>query len=143
MFFEDLSCVILDEIHTLHASKRGDLLALDLARLQVLAPRMRRVGLSATVDDPEVIKAWMTSHRGVDVIDGGLAPPPSRALRARSTTPEVVPSWAERGHVDPWPGPRRLNPNNRPTGYRSTPGRWCLPYVRVTTNSLQASITFR
>jgi len=61
-FFEDLRCVILDEIHTLHASKRGDLLALDLARLQVLAPRMRRVGLSATVDDPEVIKAWMASH---------------------------------------------------------------------------------
>lgn len=61
-FFEDLRCVILDEIHTLHASKRGDLLALDLARLQMLAPNMRRVGLSATVDDPEVIKAWMARH---------------------------------------------------------------------------------
>ena len=68
LFFEDLSCVILDEIHTLHASKRGDLLALDLARLQQLAPRMRRVGLSATVDDPEVIKTWMASHRRVDVV---------------------------------------------------------------------------
>jgi ATP-dependent Lhr-like helicase len=62
LYFEDLRCVILDEIHTLHASKRGDLLALDLARLQALAPRMRRVGLSATVDDPEVIKAWMAGH---------------------------------------------------------------------------------
>ncbi|RAK64904.1 ligase-associated DNA damage response DEXH box helicase [Phenylobacterium kunshanense] len=61
-YFEDLRCVILDEIHTLHASKRGDLLALDLARLQQLAPNMRRVGLSATVDDPEVIKAWMARH---------------------------------------------------------------------------------
>jgi ATP-dependent Lhr-like helicase len=59
LFFENLDCVILDEIHTLHASKRGDLLALDLARLQQFAPRMRRVGLSATVDDPEVIKRWM------------------------------------------------------------------------------------
>ncbi|WP_421936281.1 ligase-associated DNA damage response DEXH box helicase [Phenylobacterium sp.] len=62
LYFEDLRCVILDEIHTLHASKRGDLLALDLARLQQLAPHMRRVGLSATVDDPEVIKTWMASH---------------------------------------------------------------------------------
>ena len=53
LYFEDLSCVILDEIHTLHASKRGDLLALDLARLQQFAPNLRRVGLSATVDDPE------------------------------------------------------------------------------------------
>jgi ATP-dependent Lhr-like helicase len=82
LYFEDLRCVILDEIHTLHASKRGDLLALDLARLQLLAPGMRRVGLSATVDDPEVIKNWMASHRVVDVVGGGLAPPP--ALRATS-----------------------------------------------------------
>jgi ATP-dependent Lhr-like helicase len=70
-YFEDLRCVILDEIHTLHASKRGDLLALDLARLQELAPNMRRVGLSATVDDPEVIKAWMGRHGdGAEVRDG-------------------------------------------------------------------------
>ncbi|MDB5423309.1 MAG: ATP-dependent helicase, family, partial [Phenylobacterium sp.] len=62
LYFENLRCVILDEIHTLHASKRGDLLALDLARVQQFAPNMRRVGLSATVDDPEVIKAWMANH---------------------------------------------------------------------------------
>ena len=62
MFFENLRCVILDEIHTLHASKRGDLLALDLARIQQFAPNLRRVGLSATVDDPEVIKRWMGVH---------------------------------------------------------------------------------
>jgi ATP-dependent Lhr-like helicase len=58
-YFEELSCVIVDEIHAIHASKRGDLLALDLARLQMLAPRMRRVGLSATVDDPDVIRRWL------------------------------------------------------------------------------------
>ena len=79
LFFEDLRCVILDEIHTLHSSKRGDLLALDLARLQVLAPAMRRVGLSATVDDPEVIKAWMGNHRHVEVVAASSppSPPPS------------------------------------------------------------------
>ncbi|CAN7422701.1 ligase-associated DNA damage response DEXH box helicase [Phenylobacterium sp. LjRoot225] len=71
LFFESLDCVILDEIHTLHASKRGDLLALDLARLQQFAPKLRRVGLSATVDDPEVIKRWM-----------GYAPPQSASLTA-------------------------------------------------------------
>ena len=59
LLFERLACVILDEIHTLHASKRGDLLALGLARLQQFSPGLRRVGLSATVDDPEVIKRWM------------------------------------------------------------------------------------
>ena len=62
LYFESLECVILDEIHTLHASKRGDLLALALARIATFAPRLRRVGLSATVDDPQVIKAWMANH---------------------------------------------------------------------------------
>jgi ATP-dependent helicase Lhr and Lhr-like helicase len=75
LYFESLECVILDEIHTLHASKRGDLLALDLARIARFAPNLRRVGLSATVDDPEVIKAWMANHgaggnASVDLVRG-------------------------------------------------------------------------
>ena len=75
LYFESLRCVILDEIHTLHASKRGDLLALDLARIAQFAPNLRRVGLSATVDDPEVIKAWMSDHgkggnASVDLVRG-------------------------------------------------------------------------
>jgi ATP-dependent Lhr-like helicase len=75
LYFENLACVILDEIHTLHASKRGDLLALDLARIQQFAPNLRRVGLSATVDDPEVIKAWMANHstggnHSIDLVRG-------------------------------------------------------------------------
>ena len=75
LYFENLQCVILDEIHTLHASKRGDLLALDLARIAQFAPNMRRIGLSATVDDPEVIKAWMANHEtggngSVDLVRG-------------------------------------------------------------------------
>jgi len=79
LFFESLSCVILDEIHTLHASKRGDLLALDLARLSQFAPAMRRVGLSATVDDPEVIKRWMAGPAGpqsIDLVTGPAGAPP-------------------------------------------------------------------
>jgi ATP-dependent Lhr-like helicase len=59
-YFEDLQCVILDEIHALHASKRGDLLNLGLARLQRFAPGMRRVGLSATVNDPEMLQRWLS-----------------------------------------------------------------------------------
>jgi ATP-dependent Lhr-like helicase len=75
LYFESLECVILDEIHTLHASKRGDLLALDLARIAQFAPNLRRVGLSATVDDPEIIKAWMANHANggnasVDLVRG-------------------------------------------------------------------------
>ena len=51
--FQDLDTIVLDELHALVANKRGDLLALDLARLSRLAPQARRVGLSATVADPD------------------------------------------------------------------------------------------
>ena len=99
-FFEDLRCVILDEIHTLHSSKRGDLLALDLARLQVLAPRMRRVGLSATVDDPEVIKAWMGYHQGVEVV---LPSPSIDLIRGPPGAQPIVDMLLSEGRV-PWAG---------------------------------------
>jgi ATP-dependent Lhr-like helicase len=58
-YFADLKTVILDEIHALHGSKRGDLLNLALARLQVFAPGLRRVGLSATVNDPDMLRRWL------------------------------------------------------------------------------------
>ncbi|MGH6828427.1 MAG: ligase-associated DNA damage response DEXH box helicase [Rhizomicrobium sp.] len=57
--FETLSTVVLDELHALFNSKRGDLLALGLARLQRLAPGHRRVGLSATVADPRPLQRFL------------------------------------------------------------------------------------
>ncbi|HBX94856.1 MAG TPA: DNA ligase-associated DEXH box helicase, partial [Hyphomonas sp.] len=51
-FFADLKCVIVDEIHAMAASKRGDLLALGLATLASWAPACRFIGLSATVREP-------------------------------------------------------------------------------------------
>jgi ATP-dependent Lhr-like helicase len=59
IFFEDLEAVIVDEIHALAPTKRGDLLALALARLARWAPKHRRVGLSATVADVEGLARWL------------------------------------------------------------------------------------
>ena len=77
-YFEDLKCLILDEIHAVWPSKRGDLLNLDIARLQTFAPGLRRVGLSATVEDPDQIRRWMTPTVAGDVDlvrgAGGAAP---------------------------------------------------------------------
>ena len=70
VLFGSLSCVILDELHALAYSKRGDLLALDLARLLTLAPGHRRVGLSATVADPVQLARYLEPcnvAQGVDV----------------------------------------------------------------------------
>ncbi len=57
--FAGLQSVVVDELHALVGTKRGDLLALGLARLAALAPGCRRVGLSATVAWPEALRAWL------------------------------------------------------------------------------------
>jgi len=57
--FAGLKTVVLDELHAMHNSKRGDLLALGLARLTSLAPLHRRVGLSATVADPQPLQRYL------------------------------------------------------------------------------------
>ena len=51
--FSSLKRIVLDELHALVTSKRGDLLSLGLARLWRMAPEMRAIGLSATVAEPE------------------------------------------------------------------------------------------
>ncbi|MEZ5667418.1 MAG: ligase-associated DNA damage response DEXH box helicase [Alphaproteobacteria bacterium] len=72
--FGRLRCVVVDELHALAGSKRGDQLALCLARLAVLSPDCRRVGLSATVAWPQALRAWLGSGgRPVRLIQGGGA----------------------------------------------------------------------
>ncbi len=51
--FGTLRRVVLDELHSLVTSKRGDLLSLGLARLFALAPQLATIGLSATVAEPD------------------------------------------------------------------------------------------
>ena len=77
--FESLRAVVLDELHALYNSKRGDLLALGLSRLSTLAPDHRRVGLSATVKDPEPLQRFLLpQHTGAKaalvVAKGGAMP---------------------------------------------------------------------
>ena len=68
--FKDLRRVVLDELHSLVTSKRGDLLSLGLARLFALAPQATAVGLSATVREPDVLRRYLAPQRA------GLLPPP-------------------------------------------------------------------
>ncbi len=60
--FKGVQRVVVDEIHALAESKRGDQLMLALARLQAMCPDLRRVGLSATVDDPDAIARLLARH---------------------------------------------------------------------------------
>jgi len=75
--FSSLRRVVLDELHSLVLSKRGDLLSLDLARLYRLAPQMTAVGLSATVADPAELCRYLVPQPGeadLVVAEGGARP---------------------------------------------------------------------
>ncbi|MCR9257505.1 MAG: ligase-associated DNA damage response DEXH box helicase [Alphaproteobacteria bacterium] len=76
--FGGLKTVVIDELHALAGTKRGDLLALGLARLKDLAPGHRRVGLSATVAYPDALIAYLSKTGqpeggDVTVVTGGGA----------------------------------------------------------------------
>ncbi|KAB1071042.1 ligase-associated DNA damage response DEXH box helicase [Methylobacterium planeticum] len=57
--FGRLRCVVLDELHALVTSKRGDLLSLALARLHRLSPDLTALGLSATVREPDELRRYL------------------------------------------------------------------------------------
>ena len=59
--FRDLRSIILDEVHALAGTKRGDLLSLGLARLDRLAPEAVRIGLSATVAHKVPLAAYVSA----------------------------------------------------------------------------------
>jgi len=65
-FFGSLKAVVIDEIHALIGTKRGDQLALCLARLSSLAPAHRRIGLSATVRAPSALLAYLSLQGRAD-----------------------------------------------------------------------------
>jgi ATP-dependent Lhr-like helicase len=76
--FASLKYLILDEIHALAPSKRGDLLALGLAQLARLAPAAQRFGLSATVKDEPALALWLSSGAPMvpQIVKAAGAPPP-------------------------------------------------------------------
>ncbi len=89
-FFGNLRCLVMDEVHALAGTKRGDQLALGVARLHALAPAIRRVGLSATVAHPDAIQAYTGATRRIEVADGA---PPELTM----TLPAGRLSWS--GHM--------------------------------------------
>ena len=97
-FFSQLRMIVVDELHALTTSKRGDLLALGIARLRTLAPGLQTIGLSATVAEPDDLRAWLSEQSGgaepvhCDLITvAGGAKPDIRILTSQQRLP-----WA--GH---------------------------------------------
>ena len=69
MMFENLRTIVVDELHGFAKEKRGDLLSLSMSRLQKLAPGLRRVGLSATISDPDAYRSWLAPDADMDLVD--------------------------------------------------------------------------
>jgi len=88
LLFADLQRVIFDEVHALAPNKRGDLLALDLARLRTIAPHVSVAGLSATVADPESLQAWLSccgsGRPQADILRFSGGPPPKITIHEHS-----------------------------------------------------------
>ena len=95
--FGTLKRIVLDELHSLVTSKRGDLLSLGLARLFVLAPHLTTIGLSATVAEPEELCRFLVPQpsRGEAHADLVMAQAGAQPIVTMLDTEEHLP-WA--GH---------------------------------------------
>jgi ATP-dependent Lhr-like helicase len=67
--FAGLKTIVVDELHAFAKEKRGDLLALSMTRLQTFAPALRRVGLSATISDPDAYRGWLAPDADAELVD--------------------------------------------------------------------------
>lgn len=92
--FAGLQRVVIDEIHALADSKRGDQLMLALSRIQALCPGLRRVGLSATVEDPAAIAHLLARHPDpCAILQADPGPAPDIAMLQT----DLAPPWAGGG----------------------------------------------
>ena len=62
-YFKNLKYLVIDEIHTLVNTKRGDLLSLNLSRISSISPDCKRIGLSATVKNKNAVLKFLTSKK--------------------------------------------------------------------------------
>ena len=89
--FHSLQRVVIDEIHALAESKRGDQLSLLVAKLAALAPGLRRVGLSATVEDPPALARFLGP--GTEILQADPGPDPDITM----LDSDLTPPWAGGG----------------------------------------------
>ena len=66
--FGDLRFVIIDEIHTLTGTDRGNQIICQLSRIaRLIGYHPRRIGLSATIGDPSLAANWLAADTGREV----------------------------------------------------------------------------
>jgi ATP-dependent Lhr-like helicase len=94
LFFGSLKRIVLDELHALVTSKRGELLSLALARIASLAPNLQITALSATVARPDLLRDWIAEP---------VQPQPTQLLTASGGAPPVLHILETEARL-PWAG---------------------------------------
>lgn len=114
--FANLRRVVLDELHALAESKRGDQLMLALSRLRALAPQLTVTGLSATVEDPIALAQFMGNAQG--------------------TAPKIL-------RADPGPRPDiAMLATSSPAPWAGSGGHYAIPEVLAAVEQARTSIIF-
>jgi len=82
----DVHHVVVDEVHELASAKRGAQLTVGLERLVELAGDFQRIGLSATVGDPEEVGRFLTGDRGCEIVEVDVGSKVEFAVREPEVT---------------------------------------------------------
>ena len=100
--FSNLKRIVVDELHAITESKRGDQLFLAISNIRKYCRNVKIIGLSATVNDPLLIAGWLAPEYDCDIIlsDPGLdpdvsilktsEPPPWAGSGGLYSIPEVI-----------------------------------------------------
>jgi ATP-dependent Lhr-like helicase len=121
--FAGLRRIVIDEVHAFATDKRGDLLALSLARLHALAPSASRVALSATLANPLAFQEWLAPQGADD-------------------TGEIVAAdlvWGEEGAE---PDVEILLPIEERVPWGGHAGRWAIPQLYEAIKANRTTLVF-
>lgn len=79
--FKGLKYIVIDEVHTLMGTDRGNQIICQISRIQRLIGRVpRRVGLSATIGNPELAAEWLGAG---SVVETSISPKGNERIKWR------------------------------------------------------------
>ena len=120
--FAGLRRIVIDEVHAFATDKRGDLLALSLARLRMIAPQATRAALSATLANPRDFQEWLAPQNG----EAGEIAAAALVLGEQGAEPEVEILLPQEERI-PWGGHA---------------GRWAIPQLYEAIRANRTTLVF-